>query len=107
MKFFALPISSTFCVLLSVCFQQNFAVTNAFIPTSTTVTSSNPRISSELYDAPKSKSPTFDVLAKTKDYIESNQLGKFEEKYYDDDYVLRGPVVGPINRADLFASQKG
>lgn len=35
--------------------------------------------------------PTFDVLAKTKDYIESNQLGKFEEKYYDDDYVLRGP----------------
>merc|ERR1719203_892425 len=118
MKFFALSISSTFCVLLSVCFQQNFAVTNAFIPTSTTVTSSNPRISSELYDAPKSKSPmfeymkfdsnpTFDVLAKTKDYIESNQLGKFEEKYYDDDYVLRGPVVGPINRADLFASQKG
>lgn len=54
------------------------------------------------------KNPTFDVLAKTKEYIELVQsTGQVDESMYDKDYVLRGPVIGPINRKDLNASQKG
>jgi len=51
------------------------------------------------------KSPSFDVIEKTKKYIES--LGSSPDDIYDENYVLRGPVIGPINRADLKSSQKG
>jgi len=51
--------------------------------------------------------PKFDVLAKTKEYIGTQQFGKIDEDFYAEDYVLRGPVIGPINRADLAKSQKG
>lgn len=53
--------------------------------------------------------PTFDVVKKTKDYIEMQQTSEpfTNEDIYDDKYVLRGPVIGPINRADLQLSQKG
>jgi hypothetical protein len=52
--------------------------------------------------------PTFDVVAKTKAYIERTQAtGEPDETVYDERYVLRGPVIGPINRADLAGSQKG
>ena len=52
--------------------------------------------------------PTFDVIAKTKEYIERTQAtGEPDESIYDERYVLRGPVIGPINRADLAGSQKG
>jgi hypothetical protein len=56
--------------------------------------------------------PTFDVIAKTEEYIEmalnqnSKEPGTYEE-IYDERYVLRGPVIGPINRADLDLSQNG
>ena len=53
--------------------------------------------------------PTFDVAAKTKEYVETFQdkpAGSYED-LYDKDYVLRGPVIGPINRADVDRSQKG
>eukprot|EP00584_Thalassiosira_punctigera_P009058 CAMPEP_0172528930 /NCGR_PEP_ID=MMETSP1067-20121228/3140_1 /TAXON_ID=265564 ORGANISM="Thalassiosira punctigera, Strain Tpunct2005C2" /NCGR_SAMPLE_ID=MMETSP1067 /ASSEMBLY_ACC=CAM_ASM_000444 /LENGTH=261 /DNA_ID=CAMNT_0013312909 /DNA_START=80 /DNA_END=865 /DNA_ORIENTATION=- len=54
------------------------------------------------------KNPTFDVLAKTKQYVESQSMGgQMSEEWYAEDYVLRGPVIGPINRSDLRASQKG
>jgi len=54
------------------------------------------------------KAPNFDVLSKTRDYvkIQDSNIG-IDESFYDKDYVLRGPVIGPINRADLAASQKG
>ena len=54
--------------------------------------------------------PSFDVIAKTKEYIERTQAmggDKLDESIYDEKYVLRGPVIGPINRADLAGSQKG
>lgn len=52
--------------------------------------------------------PSFDVLAKTKAYVESQSAtGGPDEGMFDPDYVLRGPVIGPINRADLAASQTG
>merc|ERR1712157_126779 len=34
-------------------------------------------------------------------------VGTADENMFDKDYVLRGPVIGPINRADLAMSQKG
>lgn len=51
-------------------------------------------------------SPTFDVISKTKSYVEA-QSWELDESIYDADYVLRGPVIGPINRADLRGSQTG
>lgn len=58
------------------------------------------------------KNPQFDVLEKTQKYIQSqSEMAEknlpFDESLYAADYVLRGPVIGPINRADLAKSQKG
>lgn len=50
--------------------------------------------------------PTFDVLAKTKAYVAAQSVN-MDESLFDKDYVLRGPVIGPINRADLKSSQTG
>ncbi|KAL3915295.1 MAG: hypothetical protein SGARI_008213, partial [Bacillariaceae sp.] len=50
--------------------------------------------------------PEFDVIEKTKQYtsepgyIEFN-LKKIPADWYDDRYIFRGPIVGPINRQDL------
>jgi len=52
--------------------------------------------------------PTFDVMQKTMDYTNCLDNGiPNDESIYADDYVLRGPVIGPIVRKDLAASQKG
>jgi len=52
--------------------------------------------------------PSFDVFAKTKEYVETVTAGQqLPESLFDEEYVLRGPVIGPINHADLAASQKG
>ena len=53
------------------------------------------------------RNPKFDVLKKAKDYIEAVSAGNFNEDIFAEDYVLRGTVVGPINRSDLQKSQKG
>lgn len=50
--------------------------------------------------------PTFDVIAKTEEYVNA-QSWEIDENTYDKDYVLRGPVIGPINRKDLRGSQTG
>jgi len=53
-------------------------------------------------------SPSFDVLAKTQQYVQQTAMdGKVDESYYASDYVLRGPVIGPIGRKDLSGSQNG
>ncbi len=53
------------------------------------------------------KNPKFDVLSKTQEYVESQQIGNMSEEWYAEDYALRGPVVGPVTRKDLKASQSG
>jgi len=54
------------------------------------------------------KNPQFDVIGKTKIYVESQSSDEsFSEDWYAAEYVLRGPVIGPINRNDLKVSQKG
>jgi hypothetical protein len=53
------------------------------------------------------REPSFDVLAKTREYTSqpgyiSFDLKRIPEEYYDlKNYIFRGPVVGPINRKDL------
>lgn len=48
------------------------------------------------YDEP----PTFDVLAKTIEYANVKDFDTIM-KYYADDYIFRGPVVGPITGEDV------
>jgi hypothetical protein len=52
--------------------------------------------------------PSFDVLAKTKEYVfntaQNENVATAPEEIYADDYVLRGPVIGPITRQDLSAT---
>ena len=50
--------------------------------------------------------PEFDVIAKTIEYTStpgyrSFSLRDIPNDYYADDYVFRGPIVGPINRSEL------
>mmetsp|Transcript_5838 Transcript_5838/g.15009 ORF Transcript_5838/g.15009 Transcript_5838/m.15009 type:complete len:289 (+) Transcript_5838:81-947(+) len=50
--------------------------------------------------------PDFDVVAKTIEYTSTPgyrafQLREIPSEYYAEEYVFRGPVVGPINRKDL------
>jgi hypothetical protein len=47
--------------------------------------------------------PSFDVMAKTREYLDNR--GKNPETIYSDDYVLRGPVIGPLTRKDLTSTQ--
>merc|ERR1712129_104518 len=44
--------------------------------------------------------PTFNVIEKTKEY---SSLMDYEEieKYYDDEYVFRGSIIGPITAKDV------
>lgn len=50
--------------------------------------------------------PDFDVIEKTKMYTNepgyrSFTLREIPTEYYSDEYIFRGPIVGPINRKDL------
>lgn len=53
------------------------------------------------------RNPQFDVLAKTQAYLDTFEDGGPGDEWYAEDYVLRGPVVGPLIRKDLQQSQKG
>lgn len=52
------------------------------------------------------KAPTFDVLERTKEYVAAASAGKGLE-YLSEDYVFRGPVVGPSTVKDVRETQKG
>lgn len=52
-------------------------------------------------------SPTFDVLSKAKEYVESRGKLDNADDWYAPDFVLRGPVIGPMTRGDLTESQQG
>merc|ERR1719221_927858 len=50
--------------------------------------------------------PKFDVIQKTIEYTsepgyKSFSLEKIPKDYYSEEYIFRGPIVGPINREDL------
>ena len=50
--------------------------------------------------------PTFDVLQMTKDYADTMSYDGVE-KYYADDYVFRGSIIGPITSKDVRETQEG
>jgi len=76
--------------------------------TPSVATATSPKSKSPIFEYLKfDGNPQFDVLAKTQEYIQSQTENDVSEEWYAPDYVLRGPVIGPINRADLATSQKG
>jgi len=50
--------------------------------------------------------PTFDVLQKTIDFA-SGKTYESREPYFDEDYVFRGPIIGPITQQEVKRTQKG
>lgn len=72
-------------------------------PVKSTVKSKSPMFEYLKFDG----NPKFDVLEKTKNYIKAQTINAIDEEYYAKDYVLRGPVIGPITRAPLKKSQAG
>jgi len=50
--------------------------------------------------------PGFDVVEMTKKYSAAKTYEETEE-YYDDEYVFRGSIVGPITAKDVRETQKG
>jgi hypothetical protein len=60
------------------------------------------------------RSPSFDVLEKTKEYVAATASAAADEgeylpapeTFFADDYVFRGSIVGPISRRDVAETQK-
>lgn len=50
--------------------------------------------------------PNFDVLQKTIEWANGKDY-KAREQYYDEEYVFRGPIVGPITAKDVKRTQQG
>jgi hypothetical protein len=86
------------------------AVINVAAFTSSTEgsTSTNPQSKSPIFEYLKfDRNPQFDVLAKAKACIESKAKSENMEARYAPDYVLRGPVIGPMTRKDLIDNFQG
>ena len=49
--------------------------------------------------------PSFDVLAKTIEYANCKDFDTIMS-YYSDDYVFRGPIIGPITAEDVRKTQE-
>lgn len=80
------------------------AATATSTGTGTSIKSKSPMFEYLKFDG----NPQFDVMEKTRVYVESQSNDEsFSEDWYAVDYVLRGPVIGPINRSDLALSQNG
>lgn len=83
------------------------------VSTAFSVSSTNPPVvgTNHIFEFLKwgGSTPDFDVLEKTKAYsslFESTGVAP-DESWYHKDYVLRGPVIGPITLKDLRAGQAG
>ena len=50
--------------------------------------------------------PKFDVLAKTIEFAECMSYDEIEQ-FFADDYVFRGPIIGPITASDVRKAQEG
>lgn len=88
---------------VSVAIMTTFASVNAFSATTTSPVKGN------MFEYLKwnGAKPDFDVLAKTKEYtsVYDNTSKAPGPEWYDDDYVLRGGVIGPICLKDLRETQ--
>lgn len=87
-------------------------ITDGFTtPTTVTHDSASSTSTNQIFEFLKwgGSQPDFDVLQKTKEYVD---LLTVERKapgndWFHPNYVLRGPVIGPLTRNDLLSSQKG
>lgn len=100
--------SILFALFAAVCVGNASALSTQTRP-STATSATSVKSKSPMFEYLKfDKNPQFDVLEKTQVYIAEQTANEgMNEEYYADDYVLRGPVIGPINRSDLAKSQKG
>ena len=107
MRFNVNTTATGLLLLLAATFNRDdvsaFSATTVTPASSTSVKSKSPIFEYLKFDG----NPKFDVLEKAKAYTASQSMGNIDEAWYDEEYVLRGPVIGPINRADLAKSQKG
>jgi hypothetical protein len=99
------PRSLSFVALLS-------GLTNGFSPsTTTTHDSASSTSTNQIFEFLKwgGSQPDFDVLQKTKEYVDLVTVERRapRKELYHPDYVLRGPVVGPLTSNDLVSTQKG
>lgn len=70
--------------------------------------STNPKSKSPMFEYLKFDSnPTFDILSTTKEYVASQGKVDNINEWYAPDYVLRGPVIGPMARKDLDENRQG
>jgi len=94
-------------LLVAIILVNNASALSVQTPTITSTPTSSIKSKSPIFEYLKfDKNPQFDVLEKTKIYVESQSNGDtMSEDWYAEDYVLRGPVVGPITRADLASTQ--
>mmetsp|Transcript_876 Transcript_876/g.2044 ORF Transcript_876/g.2044 Transcript_876/m.2044 type:complete len:254 (-) Transcript_876:2364-3125(-) len=98
-------MKSTIRILLAALWVAGVASFSA----TTTSTTTDIKSKSPIFEYLKfDKNPQFDVLAKSQEYVGTQSTAEvMSEDWYAEDYVLRGPVIGPINRSDLAKSQKG
>mmetsp|Transcript_13367 Transcript_13367/g.15749 ORF Transcript_13367/g.15749 Transcript_13367/m.15749 type:complete len:262 (+) Transcript_13367:74-859(+) len=106
-----MPVSKicTLACLFATVLISNVSAFSTQKPSAATVTSTSVKSKSPMFESLKfDKNPQFDILEKSQRYIESQtNVETFNEDWYSKDYVLRGPVIGPINRADLAATRSG
>mmetsp|Transcript_1393 Transcript_1393/g.1866 ORF Transcript_1393/g.1866 Transcript_1393/m.1866 type:complete len:261 (+) Transcript_1393:166-948(+) len=50
--------------------------------------------------------PTFDVLAKTIEFAECTSFEEIEQ-FFDEEYLFRGPIFGPLTADDVRKTQQG
>ena len=84
------------------------ASNTVFSLSATTLWETKPKSKSPMFEFLKFDSnPTFDVLAKAKEYVDSHGKVDNINEWYAPDYVLRGPVIGPMARKDLDDNRQG
>jgi hypothetical protein len=101
---------STFAAFLTLLVSNASALSSiTSVPRDSVATSASPISKSPTYEYLKfDRNPQFDVLEKAKEYQKYQEVGERPpEEMYAEDYVLRGPVIGPLTRADLADTSQG
>ena len=102
-------IISTLLLLLGYITFQACAFSTTAAPKTTDVNNNDLR-ENNIYEFLKwgGSTPDFDVIEKTKEYLSYAESRTMPDpSWYHKDYLLRGPVIGPINRKDLSEVQSG
>lgn len=101
---FSFGVGIVLILLNVVCVESFSAVTKQPIPVPSKIDrTKNPHwLDSLRYDG----EPNFDVLQKTIEFASGRDYESVE-KFYDDEYVFRGSIVGPITGEEVKRTQKG